>query len=310
VEGAILTDTVTVTSADGTSQAITITIVGATLRRPLPDHLGHYAGLRRERDRWRDNANLRDRQRNRRSQQHCRHLQRRDADCTVTAKRQRGLEPRQRGSREGANSFTAKATDAVGNTGVASAIFVATRDTSLRLPRRSPALRRTPARARQIGVTSASLVTVSERRKPTASSPSSARDADWHSDRQRQRAWSLANGTRGGANSFTAKATDAAGNTGVASAIFVATRDTVAPTDITLSGNTVAENVANGTGVGRRRESIRVPVGTHLRTADNAGGRFCHQCDDRRDHGRQRTLLDYESATSHAVTVRVTDRAG
>ena len=77
-----------------------------------------------------------------------------------------------------------------------------------------------------------------------------------------------------------------------------------APTDIGLSGTTIAENSANGTVVGSL--SATDPGDTATFTLlNNAGGRFAISGNDIVVNG----VLDFETATSHAVTVRVTDSA-
>ncbi|MGL4634415.1 MAG: cadherin domain-containing protein, partial [Beijerinckiaceae bacterium] len=85
-----------------------------------------------------------------------------------------------------------------------------------------------------------------------------------------------------------------------------------APTDATLSANTVAENAANGTVVGSVT-GIDPDAGATFTYAfvagQDAGGRFTISA------GGQITvangsLLDFESATSHSVTVRVMDQGG
>ena len=75
--------------------------------------------------------------------------------------------------------------------------------------------------------------------------------------------------------------------------------------------NTVAENAANGTVVG-------IVTGTDPDTGDTqtysltntAGGRFAINASTGEITVADGTLLDYESATSHSVTVRVTDAGG
>jgi hypothetical protein len=84
-----------------------------------------------------------------------------------------------------------------------------------------------------------------------------------------------------------------------------------APTDLSLSANTVAENASNGTVVG-------IVTGTDPDTGDTqtysltntAGGRFAINSATGEITVADGTLLDYESATSHSVTVRVTDAGG
>jgi hypothetical protein len=79
--------------------------------------------------------------------------------------------------------------------------------------------------------------------------------------------------------------------------------------DIALSNSSIAENSAPGTVVGLLAVTDTDIGDTHTRTlVNNAGGRFAIS-------GNQLvvasgTLLDFESATSHVVTVRATDAGG
>ena len=84
-----------------------------------------------------------------------------------------------------------------------------------------------------------------------------------------------------------------------------------APTDLSLSANTVAENVANGTVVGTVT-GTDVDTGDTKRYAftDSAGGRFAINSSTGQITVANSSLLNYESATSHNVTVRVTDSGG
>ena len=81
------------------------------------------------------------------------------------------------------------------------------------------------------------------------------------------------------------------------------------PTDLSLSGETVKENVANGTVIGLL-SAVDPDLGdSHSFTlVDNAGGRFGIA-------GNQLvvadgSLLNFEAGTSHSITVRVTDGSG
>jgi hypothetical protein len=84
-----------------------------------------------------------------------------------------------------------------------------------------------------------------------------------------------------------------------------------APTDLSLSGNQVAENATNGTVVG-------TVSGTDLDSGDtktysftdSAGGRFAINSATGDITVADTSLLNYESANNHSVTVRVTDSAG
>lgn len=81
------------------------------------------------------------------------------------------------------------------------------------------------------------------------------------------------------------------------------------PTDITLSASTVAENAAAGTVVGTLGVvDADSPTGHTYTLLDNAGGRFALGTGSpARLVVADGTLLNYETATTHNVTVRVTD---
>ncbi|MBA5874907.1 MAG: DUF4347 domain-containing protein, partial [Nitrospira sp. CR1.2] len=84
-----------------------------------------------------------------------------------------------------------------------------------------------------------------------------------------------------------------------------------APTDLSLSGNSVAENAANGTVVGTVTGTGPDTGDTQTYSfTDSAGGRFAIQSSTGVITVADGSLLDYESATSHNVTVRVTDSGG
>jgi predicted outer membrane repeat protein len=82
-----------------------------------------------------------------------------------------------------------------------------------------------------------------------------------------------------------------------------------APTDIILSQSSVAENSANGTVVGALSD-IDPDAGdaATFTLTDNAGGRFAISGSNL--VVANGALLDYESSTSHSVTVRATDLGG
>ena len=84
-----------------------------------------------------------------------------------------------------------------------------------------------------------------------------------------------------------------------------------APTDLALSANTVAENAANGTVVGTV-SGTDVDAGDTkaYSLTDTAGGRFTINSSTGVITVADGSLLNYESATSHSVTVRVTDSGG
>ena len=84
-----------------------------------------------------------------------------------------------------------------------------------------------------------------------------------------------------------------------------------APTDLSLSANTVAENAANGTVVGT--VSGTDPDSGDTKTyslTDTAAGRFAINSATGQITVANGSLLNYESAPSHSVTVRVTDSGG
>ncbi|MGE0468789.1 MAG: cadherin domain-containing protein [Nitrospira sp.] len=83
------------------------------------------------------------------------------------------------------------------------------------------------------------------------------------------------------------------------------------PTDLSLSSNTVAENAANGTMVGTVSGTDPDTSDTKTYTlTDTAGGRFAIDSTTGQITVADGSLLDYEAATSHSVTVRVTDSGG
>ena len=84
-----------------------------------------------------------------------------------------------------------------------------------------------------------------------------------------------------------------------------------APTDEILTGGTIAENSANGTVVGSVG-GIDPDAGAVLTYAliDNAGGRFAIDANTGVITVADGTLLDFETATSHGISVRVTDQGG
>ena len=84
-----------------------------------------------------------------------------------------------------------------------------------------------------------------------------------------------------------------------------------APTDLALSSNTVAENAANGTVIGTITSTDPDTGDTSSYSfIDNAGGRFAIDTSTGQITVADGLLLNYESATSHSVTVRVTDSGG
>ena len=83
------------------------------------------------------------------------------------------------------------------------------------------------------------------------------------------------------------------------------------PSDLTLSGTSVAENATNGTAVGTA-SAIDADAGETFAYAltDDAGGRFAINSSTGEITVADGSLLDHEAAGSHDVTVQVTDGAG
>ncbi|HUP94198.1 MAG TPA: cadherin domain-containing protein [Burkholderiales bacterium] len=92
------------------------------------------------------------------------------------------------------------------------------------------------------------------------------------------------------------------------------------PTDITFTGGTVAENAADGTLVataagvdpdaGGGNDGANVFENLSYTLTDNAGGRFAIDIVSGAITVLDGSLLDYETDTSHTVTVRATDGGG
>ncbi len=103
----------------------------------------------------------------------------------------------------------------------------------------------------------------------------------------------------------TVATSDLAGNTASVAGTSGATVDNVAPgaPGGTLS---VAENAANATSVG----SVTASGAASYGLTDDAGGRFAIDAATGMVSVANGSLLDFESATSHAITVRVTDAHG
>ena len=112
-------------------------------------------------------------------------------------------------------------------------------------------------------------------------------------------------------HNLTIRTTDAGGLTHDQAVTINLTNVNETPTDLALSANTVAENATNGTVVGTI--SGTDPDSGDMRTysfTDSAGGRFAINSSTGQITVANDSLLDYESATSHSVTVRVTDSGG
>jgi Ca2+-binding RTX toxin-like protein len=85
----------------------------------------------------------------------------------------------------------------------------------------------------------------------------------------------------------------------------------VAPKDLLLSNGVVAENAVNGTSVGVvLTVDPEANDGLVYQLVDNAGGRFAIDAVSGKVTVLDGSLLDYEQAQSHDITIRVTDTAG
>ena len=86
----------------------------------------------------------------------------------------------------------------------------------------------------------------------------------------------------------------------------------VGPTDTNGAGNTVAENAANGTAVGITALASDAEPGPTISYSltDNAGGRFAIDATTGVVTVANGSLLDYETATSHNITVLATSTDG
>jgi protocadherin Fat 4 len=84
-----------------------------------------------------------------------------------------------------------------------------------------------------------------------------------------------------------------------------------APHDLAATGLTVAENAVNTTAVGTiTRSDLDSSDTATYSLVDNAGGRFAINSSTGAITVANSTLLNFEAATSHSITVRVTDTAG
>jgi hypothetical protein len=81
-----------------------------------------------------------------------------------------------------------------------------------------------------------------------------------------------------------------------------------APSDLNVAANTVAENAANGTLTGITASAIDPEgAGVTFSLSNNAGGRFAIDAATGIVTVANATLLDYETSTSHQITVQATD---
>ncbi len=120
-----------------------------------------------------------------------------------------------------------------------------------------------------------------------------------------------ANGTGYARVTFSVRDSNSAYDTTPNTLTFNVTAVNDAPTDLSLSANTVAENAANGTVVGRVTGTDPDAGDTKTYTlTDSAGGRFAINRSTGVLTVANGTLLNYEAATSHTITVRVMDMDG
>ncbi len=85
----------------------------------------------------------------------------------------------------------------------------------------------------------------------------------------------------------------------------------VAPVDSNAAVNSVAENAANGTPVGITAQSTDVDGdAVTYSLVDDAGGRFAINSQTGVVTVANGTLLDFETATSHTITVKAADASG
>jgi VCBS repeat-containing protein len=119
------------------------------------------------------------------------------------------------------------------------------------------------------------------------------------------------NANYNGTDTFTFRASDGSlTSTGTVALTIAAVND--APGSLTLaSGGSVAENAANGTAVAQLA-ATDPDTGATLTYSlvNNAGGRFAINSTTGAITVANGALLDFETATSHAVTARVTDQGG
>ncbi len=114
------------------------------------------------------------------------------------------------------------------------------------------------------------------------------------------------------ATSYTVKVqvSDGKGGSFVKTIVIAVNNVNEAPTDIVFTGSPVDENAAGNVFVGSLGVIDEDFGGTYTyELIDDAGGRFKLGADGRSVLVADGSLLDYESATSHQITVRVTDGA-
>jgi|CXWL01.1.fsa_nt_gi hypothetical protein len=122
---------------------------------------------------------------------------------------------------------------------------------------------------------------------------------------------SLLNYESATSHSVTVRVTDSGGLTYDETFTINLTNVNEAPTALALSANTVAENAANGTVVGTASTTDPDAGDTHTyQLTDTAGGRFAINASTGVITVADGSLLNYEAATSHSITVRTTDAGG
>ena len=110
---------------------------------------------------------------------------------------------------------------------------------------------------------------------------------------------------------ITVRVTDSAGNTYDEVMSISVSNVNETPTDLTMSGFEVNEGTANGTVVGTAAATDPDAGETFSYSlTDDAGGRFTIDATTGQITVADGSQLDYETATSHDITVRVTDSGG
>jgi Ca2+-binding RTX toxin-like protein len=114
-----------------------------------------------------------------------------------------------------------------------------------------------------------------------------------------------------GRYTLTLSATDSAGALVQTSFTITVANTNDAPDDITLNGSGIAENAANGTAAGTvTGRDVDANESLTYALVDNAGGRFAINATTGAITVANSTLLNFEAATAHLITIRVTDRSG
>jgi VCBS repeat-containing protein len=118
-------------------------------------------------------------------------------------------------------------------------------------------------------------------------------------------------GNFNGSDSFTFRANDGNVNSNVETVSLTINAVNDAPNDINLGANSVSENAANGTVVGTAT-AADPDAGSSFtyQMVDPAGGRFAINATTGQITVANGSLLDFETATSYTVWIRVTDGSG